>query len=169
MSRLMGMIRVAKSQLGMDEEIYRDFLYSTIRKRSLKDSSSKEQWRVVEALKSLGFKPQPKHKGKMLVNDPQARLIRHLWLTMSDCGIVRNRAEEALDMYVRRITGQTLKTANVKQCQIVIETLKRWLDRCEDPASRERCLAILRDEVDAPDTINGLALAGDRHDGRTLQ
>ena len=39
MSRLMGMIRVAKAQRGMDEDTYRDFLKNTLGKRSLAGST----------------------------------------------------------------------------------------------------------------------------------
>lgn len=155
MSRLMGMIRVAKAQLGMDEDTYREFLHNTLGKRSLAGSTGKEQWRVVEALKRLGFQPRPVRKGKELPSDPQAKKIRALWLTMADCGIVKKRSEEAIASYVERITGQTFDTATVKQCQVVIETLKKWWDRCDDPAVRAKCLAVLRDETDAPPVING--------------
>ena len=168
MSKLMGMIRIAKAQLGMDEDTYRDFLKNTLGKRSLAGSTGKEQWKVVEALKEKGFKPRPIHKGKELPSDPQAKKIRSLWLTMADCGIVRDRSEQALNSYVRRITGQTLAAATTKQCIVVIETLKSWLDRCEDAAARAKCLAVLRGDADAPPIINGAPVAGVDH-GRHYQ
>lgn len=163
MSRLMGMIRVAKGQLGMDETMYRQFLQDTIGKRSLAGSTVKEQWRVVEELKLMGFQPRPIHKGKELPSDPQAKKIRALWLTMADCGVVRDRSEKALNSYVRRITGQTLADATTKQCITVIETLKSWLDRCEDADARAKCMAVLRGEVDAPPLINGAPITGVEH------
>ena len=159
MSRLMGMIRVAKAQLGMDEDTYRDFLHNTLGKKTMAGSTGKEQWRVVEALKGLGFQPRPIHKGKELPCDPQAKKIRSLWLTMADCGVVRDRSEQALNSYVRRITGQTLANATTKQCIKVIETLKSWLDRCEDADARAKCMAVLRGNADAPPVINGTPIA----------
>lgn len=163
MSRLMGMIRVAKTQLGMDEETYREFLHNTLGKRSLAGSSGKEQWRVMEALKEKGFQPRPIHKGKELPSDPQARKIRSLWLTMADCGVVRDRSERALNNFVRRITGQTLADATTKQCTVVIESLKSWLDRCDDAAARAKCMAVLRGDVDAPSVINGAPVTEVEH------
>ena len=160
MSKLMGMIRIAVNQLGMDDYSYRELLKNTLGKNSLAGSSDKERWRVVEALKGLGFQPRPIHKGKELPSDPQAKKIRSLWLTMADCGIVRDRSEQALNSYVRRITGQTLADATTKQCIVVIETLKSWLDRCEDAAARAKCLAVLRGDADAPPVINGAPVAG---------
>ena len=126
---LMGMIRVARARLGMDEETYRALLFDTLGKRSLKGSTAKEQWRVVEELKARGFQPRPFHKGKELVADPQAKKIRALWLTMADCGIVRDRSEKALASCMRRFTGRTLEDASIKQCQAMIEILKSWISR----------------------------------------
>ena len=159
MSKLMGMIRIAKAQLGMDEDTYRDFLKNTLGKKSLAGSTGKEQWKVVEALKLKGFQPRPIHKGKELPSDPQAKKIRSLWLTMADCGVVRDRSEQALNNFVRRITGKTLADATTKQCIVVIEALKAWLDRCEDATARAKCMAVLRGEVDAPPIINGAPIA----------
>lgn len=126
---LMGMIRVARTQLGMDEEAYRALLLDTLGKRSLEGSTAKEQWCVVEELKARGFRPRPFHKGKELVADPQAKKIRALWLTMADCGIVRDRSEKALASCMRRFTGRTLEDASIKQCQAMIEILKKWAGR----------------------------------------
>lgn len=161
---LMGMIRVARARLGMDEETYRALLFDTLGKRSLKGSTAKEQWRVVEELKARGFQPSPFHKGKELVADPQARKIRALWLTMADCGIVRDRSEKALASCMRRFTGRTLEDASIKQCQAMIEILKKWFERCEDPRKRAICLAILKDE-DAPPVLDGRAVVGGTYDG----
>lgn len=161
---LMGMIRVARAQLGMDEDAYRTLLLDTLGKSSLAGSTAKEKWRVMEELKSRGFRPRPFHKGKELVADPQAKKIRALWLTMADCGIVRDRSEKALNNYVRRFTGRTLEDATVKQCQAVIEILKQHFDRCDDPKKRAICLAILKDE-DAPPVLDGRTVVGGIYGG----
>lgn len=153
MSKLLGMTQIARKQLGMNEDEYRAFLQGSIGKTTLKGSSSKEQWRVIEAFKALGWQPASVHKGKPLEKDPQARLIRHLWLTMADLGIVRERSEKALNTYVRRITGCGLDKATTKQCQLVIETLKKWLDRIPDIEIQKQCLVVLRGADSAPQTI----------------
>ncbi len=133
MSRLIGMIHVAKNQLGLDDDTYRALLLDLTGKDSCSRMTVKEQWRVIEELKRKGFQKKPTHKGKRLVSDPQAKKIRALWLTMADCGIVRDRSEKALASCMRRFTGRTLEDATVKQCQAMIEILKQWLGRCDDP------------------------------------
>ena len=115
MSKLIGMIHMAKSQLGMDDITYREFLTAVIGRDSLRGSTSGEQWRVMEELKRRGFVPRSAERSPAAADSPQARKIRSLWLTMADCGIVRDRSEKALENYVRRITGVRLGQATVKQ------------------------------------------------------
>ena len=150
MSRLIGMIHVAKIQLGLDDDTYRALLIDLTGKDSCSRMTPKEQWRVIEEMKSKGFQKKPTHKGKRLISDPQAKKIRALWLTMADCGIVRDRSEKALASCMRRFTGRTLEDATVKQCQAMIEILKQWFDRCDDPKKRAVCLSILQDENPPP-------------------
>lgn len=159
MSKIIGMIHMAKSRLGMDDTTYREFLTVVIGRDSLRGSTSGEQWRVMEELKRRGFVPRSARRSPAAADSPQARKIRSLWLTMADCGIVRDRSEKALGTYVRRITGGGLADASTKQLSLVIETLKRWLDRCDDPRKREICLSVLK-EQDAPPMLDGLPIIG---------
>ena len=143
MAGLIGIIHVAKSQLGMDDDTYRALLLDLTGKDSCSKLTRGEQWQVIEELKRKGFQKKPTHKGKHLISDPQAKKIRALWLTMADCGIVHDRSEKALAKCMRRFTGRTLEDASVKQCQAMIEILKQWFDRCDDPKKRAVCLAVL--------------------------
>ena len=117
----------------------------------------------MEELKRRGFVPRSAGRTTAAADSPQARKIRSLWLTMADCGIVRDRSEKALENYVRRITGVRLGQATVKQCQTVIETLKAWLDRCDDPRIRAICRAILEQAEDAPAVLHGKTVVEARH------
>lgn len=150
MTGLIGIIHVAKSQLGMDDDTYRALLLDLTGKDSCSKLTRAEQWQVIEELKRKGFQKKPTHKGKHLISDPQAKKIRALWLTMADCGIVRDRSEKALAKCMRRFTGRTLEDANVKQCQAMIEILKQWFDRCDDPKKRAVCLAVLEGDTPPP-------------------
>ena len=55
MSRLIGMIHVAKNQLGLDDDTYRALLLDLTGKDSCATMTVKEQWRVIEELKRKGF------------------------------------------------------------------------------------------------------------------
>lgn len=147
---LVSIIHIAKAQLGMDDETYRAFLQNETGKTSCAKMTKKELWQVAEALKALGFVKVASCKKQTLPADPQHSKIRALWLAMADAGIVRNRVEEALEQYVKRITGQNLAGCTVKQCQAVIETLKKWIERVEDDQLRAQLLAILAGDTASP-------------------
>lgn len=150
MSRLMSIIHIAKSQLGMDDETYRTFLQNVTGKSSCAKMTTMELWEVAEALKAAGFVKVASRKKQAGPADPQHSKIRALWLSMADAGIVRNRSEKALNQYVKRITGYELPQCTVKQCQAVIETLKKWIERVEDDQVREQLLAILAGSAASP-------------------
>ena len=76
------------------------------------------------------------------VTDPQLRKIKSLWLGMYDEGVVRSKSDQAIAAYVRRITKKAVNQCTVKDLQLVIETLKQWIDRVEDAAARERLLQL---------------------------
>jgi phage gp16-like protein len=81
---------------------------------------------VVEHLEKLGaiFTKKP------TADDPQARLIRHLWLKLHAAGKVRNPSEAALSAFVKRQVGvDRLDWLSPRQASDVIEHLKQWLER----------------------------------------
>lgn len=135
MAGYISAIHVAKAKLGMDDETYRAFLINIVGKNSCAKMTEKELQRVLTAMRNVGFQPKDDARSA----DPQVRKIRALWISMGKAGIVRNSAEAALEAYVQRITGCSLADATVKQCQAVIETLKRWIDRVEDQTLRAQC------------------------------
>lgn len=53
-------IHLAKQQLGMDDETYRNVLWTVARVRSAKDLDWAGRKRVLDHMKSCGFKVQPK-------------------------------------------------------------------------------------------------------------
>ena len=128
MSSLIGTIHIAKKQLGMDEDAYRGFLAGVTGKTSCAAMSSRELWRVVEALKKVGFNPASGTKKKK--NAPsQMGKIRALWLNAANSGYLRERSEKAIDAYIQRITGRSAKECEPSDLSMVIESLKAWIGR----------------------------------------
>lgn len=90
--------------------------------------------KVITRLKQLGFTPTaPKSAGKIKQDkDPQAKLIRHLWLTLHEKGAIKNPSELALSAYVKRQTGiDYLGWLPSHKASRVIESLKKWVERVE--------------------------------------
>lgn len=129
------LIHIAKSQLQLDDELYRDILESTTGKTSTKQMTIYQLEAVISRFKQLGFevtsnKAKTGVRSHNLATDDQSRLIRHLWLLLYNAGEVRNSSELALAAFVERMTGvsalQFLSTANASK---VIENLKNWCTR----------------------------------------
>ena len=125
--KLIKALQTGRRKLGMTDEEYRGLLSSVTggRTTSSKELSGEE----LAALRKAGFRTTA---------DPQIRKIKSLWYEMHDLGIVRNRSDQAIETYIRRITrAQKIEWCSVEQLQLVIETLKNWVDRIEEPAARE--------------------------------
>lgn len=105
---LYGKVAVARKQLRLDEEAYRDLLEARYRKRSLKRLSNAQLVDLIEHFKSLGFKPAPP---KSRARRASARVpamsakIRALWRALWDLGVVREPGDKALAAFIRRQTG----------------------------------------------------------------
>lgn len=129
--KLIKALQTGRRKLGMTDEEYRGLLSSVTNGRtaSSKELTGEELSRALANLRKAGFRT---------TGDPQLRKIKSLWYEMHDLGIVRNRSEQAIETYIRRITKvQKIEWCSVHELQLVIETLKNWIDRIEEPATRE--------------------------------
>ncbi|HDJ1975263.1 TPA: regulatory protein GemA [Salmonella enterica subsp. enterica] len=131
--RLIQLIHIARSNLQMDEDTYRQMLQGLTGKASTKGMDTTQLNRVLESMKKKGFRIKPAGKAKSglpLDNHPQSKKIRALWLEMADAGIVRDRSEKALSLWVQRETEiSALRWLNNEQASHVIEKLKKWQRR----------------------------------------
>lgn len=136
--RLIKLIHVARRELHMDEDSYRQMLANIPvleGATSIKDLTVPKLHAVLELLKSKGFKVVPKGKkpanpGRKLADDGQSKLIRHLWLTLYEAGKVRDSSEKAMASYVCRIAKvEALQWLDTASASKVIETLKKWGNR----------------------------------------
>jgi phage gp16-like protein len=128
---MIAKIHVAKTQLGMDEEAYRDLLESVTQKRSCADMDERELHLVLEAMRRVGFKPFfPATKDKDVKT--QVDKIRALWLDLAKAELVPD-GEPALLGFVKRQTKvDRLEWLTPKQCNSVIEALKAIQSRSLD-------------------------------------
>lgn len=106
---LTAKIHIAKKDLGLDEDTYRDMIENRYGKRSSKDLSINQLVDLVEHLKGQGFKPKPKRApGKVMPSEDREKLIRKiraLWVSLHHLGVLRDASEEALASFARRVTG----------------------------------------------------------------
>jgi phage gp16-like protein len=128
------LIHVARRDLAIDDDAWRDLLRRKFRVESSKDLGIVDLYRLIEHLKKFGFKIRHKAAqrapSRPLADDPQSKKIRALWLSLHQTGAVRNSSEAALAAYVKRITGvDALQWLSSEQASRVIETLKQWVCR----------------------------------------
>lgn len=90
-TRELAAIHVAKKQLGLDDDTYRDMLFTLTRKRSAGELDQAERQRVLDHLRARGFKrpvnrPQraPDHGKKPLVTQDKQALVDKLEALLAD-------------------------------------------------------------------------------------
>lgn len=131
--RLIQLIHIARSDLKMDEDTYRQMLQGLTGKASTKGMDITQLNRVMESMKSKGFRVKAAGKAKSVIpmdSHPQSKKIRALWLEMATLGIVRDSSEQALALWVKRETGvSALRWLSNEQASSVIEKLKKWQHR----------------------------------------
>jgi phage gp16-like protein len=138
-------IHIAKADLGISDDIYRDMIRAASDGKT--ETSAKLNWQgrrnMLDRFRELGW--QPRHTGKQgsttpsrpLASFPEAKMARGLWIElhqMHQVGApvaVKNPSEKALNSFVKRMTGvedfRWIRTQD--KLSTVIEALKAWLDR----------------------------------------
>ena len=130
---LIKLIHVAKTKLGLEDDVYRDILESTTGKTSSKLLTPAQLEAVLDRLKQLGFEVESKNKTGVqnLASDAQSKLIRHLWLQLYDAGQVKNGSELALAKFVEnRVHVSALQFLSTRHADMIINHLRQWCKRC---------------------------------------
>ena len=138
--KALAKIHVAKKQLDMDEDAYRDMLQRTVGQRTSKGLSDAQCGKVLEEFRRLGFPstssgqarstssgqaPRRKLEGKY------AAKLQALWIAAWNLGITRSRDDAALIAFVRRQTGidHVRFVRDQDDATKAIEALKGWMTR----------------------------------------
>jgi len=132
-TKLIQLIHIGKSKLGLDDELYREVLESTTGKNSSKAMTAAQLEAVLDRMKQLGFDVESKSKAgvKNLADDAQSKLIRHLWLRLHGAGQVHNSSEKALAKFVENKVGvSALQFLSTDNADMIIKHLRQWCKRC---------------------------------------
>lgn len=140
-SSQLARIHIGAEQLGMDDETYRDMLWSIGRVRSAKDLDLAGREAVLKHLKACGWRDSRRTSGGRRTAYPkgsQAALIRHLWTRLAQAGQVLDGADSALRAYVKaqsapyhkdRVGWDDPRLLPRFVAGRVIEHLKQWCER----------------------------------------
>jgi phage gp16-like protein len=126
---VLAKVHIAKKDLGLDDDTYRDVIERVTkgRTRSSKDMQNHELHDLLVEFKAKGWVPKAATLGRGAAKDPQSRMVRGLWIELANAGVVRDRSENALRGYVKRITSlEDLKFCDGREKHQLIEALKAW-------------------------------------------
>jgi phage gp16-like protein len=136
--RDLRLIHVAKRELALDEETYRAMLCSVAGVRSAKYLDVTGRKKVLDHLKERGFKVKVAAPASNDAADSRYRKIRVLWKQLHDSGKVAHNTEHAVRSYIKRMTHlEDFQLLDDLQVSMVIEALKKWLARSEQPADAD--------------------------------
>ena len=140
--KMLAAVHIAKGQLGLDEQAYRDALESIVGKRSAGDCSLPELGKVLDAFRRAGAvsserSPQPPlskggngSKAAPRYREGQLGKLVVLWRELHEAGKVEQFTEVALCGWCfKRFGVERPEWLDGKQRGKAIEMLKQWLAR----------------------------------------
>lgn len=136
-------IHMAKKDLGLSEETYRDIVYvaSGNKSDSAGNLDSRGRHAVLERFAELGWQAKPAKKAKhtrRLAGDPQSKMLRALWIQLHQAGKVNDPSEKALCSFVKRMTGKdALQWLSDRDVTVVKKALADWQARKGDTDAQE--------------------------------
>lgn len=122
-----AVINIAKTQLGMDEDVYRGLLVRVTGVASLRAMSERQRLAVVEEMKRLGFRVRKGGKSLPPSTKPYIRLIHALWKSCHRNGVVNDGSRTALRAFVRNRTSPPVDDPDFltfEQATPIIDALK---------------------------------------------
>ncbi|HDC2134451.1 TPA: DUF1018 domain-containing protein [Salmonella enterica] len=133
---LVTLIHVAKKDLRLDADTYRDALHAVVGKTSCRDMSLAELSRVLAMFKKRGFKVRSKPQNRALKPATITAKIRAIWRLMHVQGFLGSDSEAALNVWVRKQSAPQNGGVGVANYQWlekeptlasdILERLKRW-------------------------------------------
>ncbi|AMO36699.1 gp16 family protein [Thauera humireducens] len=140
-ARLIGLIHVARRDIHMADDTYRDLVAKLADgKTSSADCTIPELERIIDHLKKAGFKVRKPNAAKPaerrpLATDAESSKLRAVWLLLHEIGATQSNTEASLAAYVKRMTGvDDLHFTRFNDKYRAIEGLKAWAAR-ELPAA----------------------------------
>ena len=126
-SKIIQLIHIAKSQIGLSDEDYRAVLESTAKKTSCSEMTLFELNEVLKAMKKLGFKVKKLETREEEIgwdaSKAQMDYIKGMWEL-----VARDKSDRALYKFIKRITeADHPRFMTAKDSQKVIIALRKMM------------------------------------------
>jgi len=139
-------IHVAKKDLALDEDDYRQILLEETGQTSAARCTEAELEKVIRRFEGLGWKALPKASStgaSRPAQHPVARKARALWISLYHLGAVESPTEKALESFAKRqLKCERLVWANQSQGYKLIEALKAMAVRHGWPQTDDKGAAL---------------------------
>lgn len=127
---MIAKIHVAKKQMQIDDDDYRQMIFDATGKTSSANCSDDQLARVIAVLKSKGFAALPVKNTSRAADHPVAMKARAMWISLYHLGVVHNSSEKALEAFARtQLKVAKLQWADQTQGYKLIEALKAMAER----------------------------------------
>ena len=125
---LLARIHIAKKELGLDDDTYRDVLERVTGNRSSSKLTEPARLKVIAEFKRMGWKGFT--KGRKRSDKPYVRKVFALWGELKRAGIWREDSQKSLRNFVKKLTGcDDPEWLDYGQASQVIEALKKMKER----------------------------------------
>jgi len=122
---MLAKIQIARKDLRMEEDDYRQIVFDKTGRTSLKEASEADLHQVLSVMKSKGFRALPKSGSAPAAQHPVARKARALWISLYHLGVVHNPAEAALEAFAcKQLSCERMVWARQSDGFKLIEALK---------------------------------------------
>ncbi|MDP8162837.1 regulatory protein GemA [Pasteurella skyensis] len=127
--KLIKLVHIAKSQLKMDDDVYRCLLKQHFNRSSSKELKVNELQDLVKVLQLKGAKIKLPFQPSKL--SPMCRKVWAMWKAMANDGIIEKSTSTALNTYIRRLLLCSVRWQALTndEANTIIESLKKWRER----------------------------------------
>lgn len=127
---MLAKVHIAKKDLVLDEDDYRQILLDEAGVASAGDADTKGLEAILRRFEGLGWKAVAKRGTAARAQSPMAKKARALWISLWHLGDVRNRSEKALESFAQRqLKCERMAWANQREAAKLIEALKAMAER----------------------------------------
>jgi hypothetical protein len=128
--RLLAMVHIARKQLRLDDDKYRQVLFDHTGYLSAGDCTEAQLAAALDAFKAMGFRSAAAPKGPKPASHKGAGKARAMWISLYHLGAVTDPSERALEAFAQRQLGcDRLQFANQSHLFPLIEALKGMAER----------------------------------------
>lgn len=132
--KTIALIHICRKDLALCEDTYRALLMRVTKKDSCAAMTDGQLSLILDEFKRLGWKKKNSKRigARKLATQPQAKMIRGMWLQLRDAGELRDASEESLAAFVKKTSGcNALQWITPAQANRVIDSLRGWIQRVD--------------------------------------